>query len=373
MSFILNDIPCGSCDDVILKITGLGQGGSGPFKMEYDGWIRTAAATLTIEDSGYSDYVFDSNHDYVLCEGPDESIDGKMSILLEDGVCVSTQNPIVNLDGYESSGINFVNLPDNILTPIDQWWTGGNDLVFMSEVSLFDNANYTSFCSSTPPVPSLGDPPIFGKLPDGTWLIFDPRVVTRTNTPSSPIIDGGKNDFEISGGETLCSNIARTFLNENECKISVGACRSSKSNKEIDIMMDNSTIATLNTLTGRYVYGIKGLLVNYDGIVLDHPCTPGLRSRWEPHDLQDCAFTDLYNYTNSSLFELLSTSRDPNPYIRDIYFPDSGSDLVCDTRDTEPEIEIEVDGVCWKRVHDEHLSLFDVSMPHFVQTFLYFL
>ena len=34
---------------------------------------------------------------------------------------------------------------------------------------------------------------------------------------------------------------------------------------------------------------------------------------------------------------------------------------MCDAGDTEPEIEIEVDEVCWRRVHDEYMSVFDVS------------
>ena len=99
--------------------------------------------------------------------------------------------------------------------------------------------------------------------------------------------------------------------------------------------------------------------MKYDGIALDHPCTPDVRSRWERKDIIECNPTDLYGNTTQSLTELLSESGDSNPYIRDIIFPKEGK--MCEASDTEPEIEIEVDGVCWKRVHDEYMSVFDVS------------
>ena len=92
---------------------------------------------------------------------------------------------------------------------------------------------------------------------------------------------------------------------------------------------------------------------------MDHPCTPGLRSRWEPKDIAGCIPTALYSETTASLSKLISESEDSNPYIRDIFFPGEG--IFCNPFDTEPEIEINVDGECWKRVHEEDMSVFDVS------------
>ena len=250
-------------------------------------------------------------------------------------------------------------LPNSELAAIDEWWNNGEELVFILQTSLFDDPLFSTICSGLPLVPELGDEPIFGKTSDGTWMIFDPRLSLESNTPDRPIDDGGKGAFTASGGETLCSNVPRTFLNENECQIGTNACKSS-SNREIEILLENSTITVINLLSGQYVYAIDGLLVKYEGIVLEHPCTPGLRSRWEPKNLTDCNPTELYSGTNSSLFDLLSKSGDRNPYIRDIYFPEEGT--YCNSTDTEPEIEIEVDGVCWKRVHNEHMSIFDVSV-----------
>ena len=128
----------------------------------------------------------------------------------------------------------------------------------------------------------------------------------------------------------------------------------------VEVLFDNSTISVLNKLTDRNVYAIKGIQVKYGDVILDHPCTPGLRSRWERKELTDCDdVTELSYETNSSLFELLSKSQDQNEYIRDIYFPQEG--IECDAGDTQPDISIKVHAHCWQRVHDEYLSLFDVS------------
>ena len=153
--------------------------------------------------------------------------------------------------------------------------------------------------------------------------------------------DHGKDELVASGGDTYCSNVPQTFLNKESCQLSSNACRPS-SNTEVNIFLENSTIAVLNHLTGHYVYAVKGLLVKYGGIVLDHPCTPGLRSRWEPKNLTDCDPTELYSETNSSLHILLSSSGDRNPYVRYVYFPEEG--MMCNETDTEPEVEIEVNG-----------------------------
>jgi hypothetical protein len=332
--------------------------GSGPFVLELNGWTRTTVQNFTIDHSDYINYVFDSTFDYELCGTPEEKIDGRLYIRVQTGECVAAQNPAINLDGLESSIPNIFNLPDNSFQPSDQWWNNGESLVFVLQNSLFDNPLFSTTCAELPSVPEIGDAPIFGKLSDGTWLMFDPRLDINTNTPSSPIGDGGKQSFLASGGDTYCSNVPRTFLNENECQLSSEACKPS-STGQIEILLDNSTIATLNNLTGRYVYAIKGLLVKYKTLLLEHPCTPGLRSRWEPKNLTDCQPTELYDTTYSSLFDLLSESTDQNPYMRDIHFPDEGKQ--CDVGDTEPEIEIEVNGQCWRRVHDDHMSLFDVS------------
>ena len=332
--------------------------GDGPFELKLNGWTRTIVQNFTINRSGYSGYTFDPDFGYEICDFAQERIGGNFFFRLEDGSCVSAENPVINLDGYESNIGEVFNLPDDSLEAIDEWWTDGQELIYLLGTRLFDDPSFSTICSGLPSVRQFWDKPVFGKLSDGTWLMFDPRLDLDTNTPTSPSPDGGLASQTASGGMTLCSNAPRTFLNENECQLSSDACKPSWNN-QFEIMLLNSTISSINTITGRYVYAIKGLLVKYDGIVLDHPCTPGLRSRWEPKNIDGCNPTPLYSNTTLSLSKLISESGDNNPYIRDIFFPEEGQ--LCDPADTEPEIEIVVNGECWIRVHDEHMSVFDVS------------
>jgi hypothetical protein len=113
------------------------------------------------------------------------------------------------------------------------------------------------------------------------------------------------------------------------------------------------------------MYRIEGLnVVDQDNpsIKLEHPSTPNLRSRWVPKDSNDgaCNPTQLGSTTNETLYVLLSQGGSgENAHLKDIYFPESGSS--CDGADTNPEIEIVVGGVCWQRVHEEFMSVYDMT------------
>lgn len=251
--------------------------GTGPYHLELNGMIRTITNNFTVTSSGYTDYQFDPTFDYVLCNIPEEKIDGILYIELEDGKCVEAINPAVNLDGYTSDDVTIIDLDDNNLNLASQWWNE-DDIVFTSNKSLHDDPLYSSICLNLPSTQNLGDQSIYGKLADGTYLLFDPRIQIESNTVASLLSDGGEELVIDSSGEKYCSNAPRTFLNENDCKLVPNGCQPS-SNNLIEITLNNSTISSINNLSERYLYAIKGLLVTYDGIALDHPCTPGLRSR----------------------------------------------------------------------------------------------
>ena len=68
--------------------------------------------------------------------------------------------------------------------------------------------------------------------------------------------------------------------------------------------------------------------------------------------------TTLYSATRNTLATFLTHSHDSNPYVRDIYFPNYNT---CDWRDTNPSIELVVGNDCWKRVHEDYMSIYDVS------------
>jgi hypothetical protein len=324
--------------------------GSGPYTLYLDGAKRTIVDDFWLEkDSGFQ---FDPTFMYIICR-VDERVGGRIGITLQDGRCVDAENPAVNLTSIEGSS-RILDIAVDDLATIDEYYTNGEEFILQ-------NALTDSLCSTIPAVFEHGDEGVFGRVSDGTWIQFDPRLDLETNTVESPLSDGGKGTKLKSGGNTYCSNVPRTFLNEQSCQQSSNACQSTSTSDELEILLDHNTITELNMLTGRYVYRIEGLSVvdKYDGSKLAHPCTAGLRSRWIPTDNNICNPTLLNSATNETLSELLFTSSDINPHLKDIYFPSSG--MSCNAADTNPEIEILVGGVCWQRVNEEFMSIYDMT------------
>ena len=271
-------------------------------------------------------------------------------------------NPAINFTGFESyMGANVFVLPGNsTLKLIDEWKDGGetkNDDRYILTNGLNDDR-----CSSLPEQAEDFDAPVF-LIQEGLLLQWDPRLRLNRNTPDSPMTDGGGSVVTATGGETLCSNVPRTFQNFDQCIFSSEAttCGSVPS-PDTTIELNSNNILQLHSLTGRYVYAIHGLMVSQDefSFQIEHPCTPGLRSRWERDPGATCENpSDLRTSTKRALKRLISGSNDRNPYIRDITFPTSGEE--CDGRDNEVEIQIEVGTDCWTHVHPEHLGVWDFT------------
>ncbi len=327
--------------------------GTGPYILYLNGVIRTVVDDFWLDKE--STYQFDPNFVYKACRTSSlqERVDGKMGIKIEDGSCVDAENPRVSLDGQDTNVAHILNLSMDDLDLFDEYSTNGEEFILQNHV-------IDSVCDKIPSVPELGDEPIFGRLSDGSWLQFDPRIVLETNTIEDPLADGGR-ATQLSSG-FFCSNVPKNFLNEDHCQLSSSACTSaSRSADNLEVLLNNKTITELNTLTNRYVYALQGLNVvdkSDESQKLKHPCTKGLRSRWIPKDAIDCNPTDLRARTNSTLHELLSSSRDSNTFLRDIFFPQDGR---CNNKDTDPEIEIFVSGICWQRVHHDFMSIWDMT------------
>ncbi len=338
--------------------------GTGPYDIFYNDKFRTRVNDITWADKpdGFS---FNQNYAYEVCESfVQEWIDGTFQMKLEDGTCVNIGNPSVSLSDVESLATHIVDIDASNLE--------ATDFIATNEGQMFMLKNELTIpvCDSIPDVPTIEDQLIFGKVPDGTWLIFDSRLTFDDNDILSPISDGGKTK-QVAGG-IGCSNVVRNFLNEDTCEVSSNACRPASTSSAVSVILDNTTISELNNLVpGRYVYQIKG--VNVVDVTdtsrfprkLPHPCTPNLRSRWVPLAETDCNPTNLESETFDALHELLLSSGDDNPYLRDIYFPEAG--LTCNTTDVNPEIEINVVDIddasttCWKRIHDDYLSVYDMT------------
>ena len=104
-------------------------------------------------------------------------------------MCTPLLNPPIYFDTNVTHLPNpVVSLPaiDNGLEVIDAHKDSNGE-----EFILVDGLN-GAICSQLPDVHHEKEAPIFGQLPDGTWLQFDPRADLTENTIENPLPDGGK-------------------------------------------------------------------------------------------------------------------------------------------------------------------------------------
>eukprot|EP00804_Cyclotella_cryptica_P014145 CCRYP_005584-RA/>CCRYP_005584-RA protein AED:0.03 eAED:0.03 QI:259/1/1/1/0.94/0.9/20/117/3951 len=327
--------------------------------IKLNGHVRTVVNPGSIAFDNVN-YIFEYNKDYEMCSLPEERIAGRVYLRMEDKSCQWFQNPIIAFYADSPQPPKVLNLPNisqSILETIDEIRSNSGEFIY------FDAIN-DPLCSQLNDVTEQNDSPVFGKLPDGSWLQFEPRLKLEGNTIESPISDGGGLVQALTGRQTRCANAPRTFLNEQNCTLSFSASAcGSLGAPQLEIELNEENIKTLHDMTGQYVYGVLGLpVIDFQGTKLESPCTPGLRSRWEIKMAADCpAPTTLQPPTNSTLFNLLTRSSDKNPFIRDITFPTSGSS--CGSADTSSlaKVEIVVGSICYRRVHPEHMSVFDFT------------
>ena len=159
----------------------------------FNGIPLTTTAELTILTEGYHDYEFNQTYEYSVCGCPTSGgVDGWVKIRLETSECVGMKNFLVNFTGYEDIPTYILDLPDD-LTPIDYYTSHRGEYMLMSAI------DDPAACIAVPQVPELEDQKVFGRLADGTWLRFDPRLNLDENTLENPLIDGGKSNQLVSG------------------------------------------------------------------------------------------------------------------------------------------------------------------------------
>lgn len=205
--------------------------------------------------------------------------------------------------------------------------------------------------------------PVFARLQEtGIWLVHDPRVRLDDNSIDRPLPDGKGFTSLLTDGAALCANAPRTFLNADKCVLSSNsyACGSTTAQAGIQIDINDKSVMDLSTLSGRYLYAIAGLpLVDVNGRSVPHPCTIGYRSRWEMQWSKTCTSpSSLVALTKATLSTLLSSSTDPNPYMRDVTFPATGK---CDAADVNPAIEIQVGDRCYVHRHQDWNTVYDLT------------
>jgi hypothetical protein len=320
-----------------------------------NGHVRTVIKPdLAFDDSAYT---FEYNREYDMCGAPENWAEGRIWLRMEDQSCQILYNPLVHFYGDSVQPEHVLSLPaisEGGLKQLDELNIRGG------EYMLTNGGLTDSLCEQLPDFAEEAAAPVFGQLPDGSWLQFDPTQVLDQNTLESHLPDGGGLVKSLTEDETRCSNVPRTFLNEEHCELSHYACGSAGTpNLLIPLNADN--IMDMHNITGQYVYGILGLpLIDAFGNKQPWPCELGLRSRWEILDEYECTQTTMGDLTNATLTELLADkgASDENPFVRDIIFPILGSS--CDSSDTAlVEVDIIIGSKCFRRVHPDHMSVYD--------------
>jgi hypothetical protein len=341
-------------------------GVNGAYVLLVDGFPRT----ILTEAPAFSDSTraLDVDEQYEICQLGSEFTGATVKLLAADGSCqsVAFKNPLVDFTGYEdvpTRVLPFLN-SSSMLEPIDAHLhlAGRKEGHFILSKDL-DESLLPDECDAVNQLIDLKNEPVFALLGDGTWLIHDPRIVLEDNTLDNPLFDGGGFNSLISDGVAICANAPRTFLNADKCVLSSApyACGSTGASDGVGITMDDDSITALSSMSGRYMYAILGLpVVDAFDSHISNPCTDNWRSRWEIQSGQSCAgMISLGATTLATLSSLLSSSTDPNPYMRDIIFPAGGE---CDAADqSSPVMEIQVGGDCYLHQHPDWNSVFDLT------------
>ena len=134
---------------------------------------------------------------------------------------------------------------------------------------LLVNGSTDPVCANVPPFAEESDAPIFGKLPNGEWIQWTPTIRLEDNGPSindvdktaGVLPDGGGEISRNTGEKVKCSNVPRSFINEDTCFLSSlsTACSVTQPIGETLISMNTSTVIQFYNLTDKYVYAVQGL------------------------------------------------------------------------------------------------------------------
>lgn len=206
--------------------------------------------------------------------------------------------------------------------------------------------------------------------------IHDPRFVLLDNRVAIPLADGGGNTVKTFSDPyrpnftTKCSNVPRTFLNEDWCYLSEdpSVCSADTSDhykgnaasgsfEYTPIEIDHTFLRAVYDTTGAgepgtaYVYSIDGLDISRD-LAADPPCRPGSLSRWVSGSCSaDDAIVSLA--TNQLMSTILAYFREEsdNAKIVDIYHPE-GLDFTCSEEDLDT-VAFEINDwddpeLCWR-------------------------
>ena len=223
-------------------------------------------------------------------------------------------------------------------------------------------------CASVPPFAEEYDAPVIGRLPNGEYIQWTPQILLEDNGPSmndvgdlttNVLSDGGGSSYIATGEKLKCSNVPRSFINEDTCFLSneSTACSTSEPVGEMPISMTKANVIAFYDLADRYVYAIRDLRMES---IEDHACRKTV-SRWEIQHNTTCSnpTSGLRSSTGIALQRSIAESSDTNDFTIDIERV-----YACDPADETVDkiyIEFQIGDSCYAHVHVDHLNVYDFS------------
>ena len=268
---------------------------------------------------------------------------GGLLMVQVGGKCIPLEagNPLIQF--HESLPKKWIHLPDIArFSVVDKQESEGSEMILLKNIE-------SPVCDT---IPAGGGVPVHALSGDNnTWIMHDPRVVLLSNTVERPSADGG--GANMVGRPTMCSNVARSFLNSEFCEMSKDAATCAPyMDMDVKMHLTDSTISDFYRLAHRYVYVID----MPDAI--GTPCVPESTSRWLKI-AGTCRTTIPNAATQVTIRSLLANNRDENPNIKDVRFP-SGNSYTCLTS-TPKGVVIDVGSTCWQHVNDDHYNVYDLT------------
>ncbi|KAL7569392.1 hypothetical protein ACA910_010477 [Epithemia clementina (nom. ined.)] len=236
-----------------------------------DGSVKTEDGT-TLEGS------------YKICDRPEHFIGGVIKLLLNKK-CLTTSfggvygNPPVNAAGI--TGINVISLDSTKAGPIDQDLYHGQTQMLTIKKSLSD-----SLCSKID-FDGPGEVPAVYATYNELWFVHSPRFKILNNTLTETLTDGGGSIIaRTSGGaaeyKAECSNVGRTFLNEDHCFLSTdpSTCAVNSDIKSLLVCGSPNEVSNDLTLGGTQFNGAFDVKTSWGGTSGDRSLRSSKRQIW---------------------------------------------------------------------------------------------
>lgn len=316
----------------------------GNYALYIDGKLRTLVNKFELEDSDPISFPFSIE----VC-AIDSSLGGS-SKFFHDGKCreLVGGNPVVSINGMQPQPVLIIG------KKAQETIMNGDQIEMMTLQQSYIN---TQNCN-------VKNQPVFLQIYNGVstqTLLYEPRFAFRENLMLNPLNDGGGGVMKQVGGESAqCSNVPRTFQNEENCRMAndEDAC-APREFIEGFVKLSPFNIKRFYRNGGRFVYAVKNLRLSED-ITVESPCMHGVKSRWKIDDSANGVCDENVQSETAFMFHnMLDETDDPNPHVKDLYLPQSKK---CHEDDLgKIFMTIKVGGNCWTTVHPDHLNVYDFT------------